>query len=166
MGRAYNWYQGNLQGLIQVETSRPKTVYSATRLGCHEGYPGHHTYSSLLDQNFLQDRGWIELSVLPLFSPQGIIFEGSGNFAEKVAFPGDSKVEYMRDVIVPLAGLGELDFETNERLTAAKNKIRYAGIEAARNYLDGNWDREQTENWLRDYALTSPEDMDAWFGFY
>ena len=30
---AYNWYQGNLQGLIQVETSRPSNVYSATRLG-------------------------------------------------------------------------------------------------------------------------------------
>ncbi|MGI9273047.1 MAG: hypothetical protein ACR2QT_14810 [Woeseiaceae bacterium] len=162
---AYNWYQGDLQGLIQVETSRPSTVFSSTRLGCHEGYPGHHTYSSLLDKNYLQDRGWIELSVLPLFSPQGIIFEGSGNLAESVAFPGDSKTTFLREVIVPIAGLGDIDFETRQRLTAAKKKIEYAGIEAARKYLDGDWDRAETEDWLINYALTPPENIDAWFGF-
>jgi hypothetical protein len=162
---AYNWYQGNLQGLIQVETSRPSTVYSATRLGCHEGYPGHHTYSSLLDQKYLQERGWIELSVLPLFSPQGIIFEGSGNFAEQVAFPGDSKIQFLRETIIPIAGIGDVDFEKNAQLAAAKKKMRYAGIEAARKYLDGDWDRAQTEDWLINIALTSPDNIDAWFGF-
>ena len=85
---AYNWYQGGYQGLIQVETSRPKTVYSAPTLGCHEGYPGHHTFSSLLEKNYLQDRGWVEFSIFPLFSPMAIIFEGTGDLAESIAFPG------------------------------------------------------------------------------
>lgn len=100
---AYNWYQGAAQGLIQVETSRPTFVSSATRIGCHEGYPGHHTFSSLLDQNFLQQRGWIEFSVLPLFSPQGVIFEGNGDFAERVAFPGASANDFLRATILPIA---------------------------------------------------------------
>ena len=162
---AYNWYQGNYQGLIQVEVSRPSTIFSATRLGCHEGYPGHHTFSSLLDQDYLQKRGWIEFSVLPLFSPQGVIFEGSGNVAERIAFPGASKNEFMRDVIMPIAGVEDVDLETRDRLTAAYEKIRYAGIDAARKYLDGERDRPQTEAWLRRYALTSEERMDSWFGF-
>ena len=162
---AYNWYQGNFQGLIQVEASRPKTIFSATRLGCHEGYPGHHTFSSLLDQEYLQKRGWIELSVLPLFSPQGLIFEGSGNFAEKVAFPGASKNKFMRDVIMPIAGIDDVDLETRSRYAAAARQMRYAGIEAARKYLDGDWDRAQTENWLINIAMTSPDNIDAWFGF-
>ncbi len=162
---AYNWYQGGAQGLIQVETSRPLNIFSATRYGCHEGYPGHHTFSSLLDQDYQQQRGWIEFSVFPLFSPQGVIFEGSGNVAERVAFPGASKNEFLRAVIMPIAGVEQVDLETRDRLTAAYEKIRYAGIDAARKYLDGEWDRPQTEAWLSRYALTSAERMDSWFGF-
>lgn len=162
---AYNWYQGDYQGLIQVETSRPSIVESATRLGCHEGYPGHHTFSSLLDQDYRQKRGWIEFSMFPLYSPQGVIFEGSGNFAERVAFPGETATEFLRETIMPLAGLDNLDFATNDRLKAAKTKLRYASIDAARNYLDGNWDRAQTEDWLTRYVLVPPEQLDSWFGF-
>lgn len=162
---AYNWYQGNAQSLIQVETSRPIYVASATKLGCHEGYPGHHAFSSLLDWNFLQQRGWIEFSVLPLFSPQGLIFEGSGDLAESVAFPGDSKNAFLRDTILPLAGIDAVDFATYDRLNAATDKIRYAGIEAARHYLDGDWDREQTEDWITRYALVGPDSIESWFGF-
>ena len=162
---AYNWYQGGGQGLIQIESSRPNTITDAIRLGCHEGYPGHHAFSSLLDQNFLQERGWIEFSVLPLFSPQGVIFEGSGDFAERVAFPGSSRNEFLRRTIMPIAGIETADLEKNHLIQTAREKIRYAGIEAARNYLDGNWSREQTEQWLTRYALTPPEQIDAWFGF-
>ncbi len=162
---AYNWYQGNSQGLIQIETSRPKSLGSAITMGCHEGYPGHHTFSSLLDQNFFRQRGWVEFSVLPLFSPQGVIFEGSGDFAARVAFPGDSRNEFLRNTIMPIAGIESADLETADRLRDLTQKIRYASIEAARKFLDGDWDRAQTEDWLTRYALTPPESIDAWFGF-
>ena len=162
---AYNWYQGNGQGLIQVETSRPKSLDSSISLGCHEGYPGHHAFSSLLEANFLQQRGWIEFSILPLFSPQGVIFEGSGDLAAQIAFPGESANEFIRETIMPIAGIEAAEIEVATRLKQLKNDIRYASIEAARNYLDGNWDREQAEDWLLRYALTAPEAIDAWFQF-
>ena len=162
---AYNWYQGNGQGLIQVETSRPNMLGASIRLGCHEGYPGHHTFSSLLDFNFLQQRGWVEFSVLPLFSPQGVIFEGSGDLAAQVAFPGTSRNEFIRSTIMPLAGVDTADLETDHRLRLLREKIRYAGIEAARHFLDGDWDRQQTEEWLTKFALEPPETIDAWFRF-
>ena len=162
---AYNWYKGNGQGLIQVETTRPKSLDTSIELGCHEGYPGHHAFSSLLDQQFLQQRGWIEFSVLPLFSPQGVIFEGSGDLAAKIAFPGESRNEFLRNTIMPIAGIDDAELGIATRLDQLKNKNRYAGIEAARNYLDGKWDRAQTEDWLTRYALTPPESLDAWFRF-
>lgn len=162
---AYNWYQGNGQGLIQIETSRPKTLGSAIRLGCHEGYPGHHAFSSLLDYNFLQQRGWVEFSVFPLFSPQGVIFEGSGDYAERVAFPGASGNEFLRETVMPIAGIEDAELEKSDELAVFYDDIRYAGIEAARNFLDGKWDRQQTEDWLTRYALVPPEQIDAWFGF-
>lgn len=71
----------------------------------------------------------------------------------------------MREVISPIAGIDDADFELKAKLSAAQHKIRYAGIEAARNFLDGVWDREQTEDWLVNYALTPPDNIDSWFGF-
>jgi len=162
---AYNWYQGNSQGLIQVNLGRPKHLGTSIRLGCHEGYPGHHAFSSLLDKNFLQDRGWIEFSVLPLFSPQGIIFEGSGDLASQVAFPDALRDEFLRDSILPIAGLDAVDFDALRAIRDVMHDMRYAGIDAARKYLDGEWSKAQTAAWLTEYGLVGPEDMDAWFGF-
>ncbi|MHA1574109.1 MAG: hypothetical protein ACTSX8_08945 [Alphaproteobacteria bacterium] len=145
---AYNWYLGTSIGL-----------------GCHEGYPGHHLFSTMLDTEYRQRRGWVEFSVLPLFSPQGIIFEGSGNLASLVAFPGNERTAFLRDVIAPIAGLEDVDFDTAAAVREAVKELRYAGIEAARNYLDGDWSKEETIEWLTTYALVEPESIDAWFGF-
>jgi hypothetical protein len=162
---AYNWYQGDARSLIQIETGRPNYLGTSIQLGCHEGYPGHHAFSSLLDYTYGQGRGWVEFSMFPLFSPQGIIFEGSGNFAEVVAFPEESRIEFLREVIVPIAGLESVDFEALNQIRAAKAKMGYVGIEAARYYLDGDWSKEETVAWLTEYALVPPERIDAWFGF-
>jgi hypothetical protein len=162
---AYNWYQGKLQGLIQINLDRPKYLGASVSVGCHEGYPGHHAFSALLEKNFLQDRGWIEFSVLPLFSPQGIVFEGSGDLAAAVAFPGAERNRFLRGTILPIAGIQDADLEALERVRDLLQAKRYSGIEAARNYLDGNWSREATADWLTTYGLVAPEGMDAWFGF-
>ena len=43
--------------------------------------------TSLLEQNLVRDRGWIEFSVYPLFSPQSLIAEGTADYGIDVAFP-------------------------------------------------------------------------------
>jgi hypothetical protein len=162
---AYNWYLGNGQGLIQINLGRPKYLGTSIGLGCHEGYPGHHLFSTMLDYEYRQKRGWVEFSVLPLFSPQGIIFEGSGDLASLVAFPGEERTAFLRDVTAPIAGLDNVDFEALSAVRGAMRELRYAGIEAARHYLDGDWSKEQTIDWLTTYALIGPESIEAWFGF-
>jgi hypothetical protein len=42
----YNWYEGNYKSLIQVNTDLPIQIDRAIDLACHEGYPGHHVYTS------------------------------------------------------------------------------------------------------------------------
>ncbi len=37
------------------------------------------------------------------------------------------------------------------------DKLSYAGNEAARNYLDGNWGRDETLNYMVNYSLRSEE---------
>jgi hypothetical protein len=85
----YNWYQGDSTSLIQINTDLPSPISSAVNLGCHEGYPGHHVYNALLEQNMVNNKGWIEFSLYPLFSPQSLIAEGSGNYGIDLAFPGE-----------------------------------------------------------------------------
>ena len=66
---AYNWYKGEFTSVIQVNTDLPVYIDRALDLACHEGYPGHHVYNVLLEKHLVRDRGWVEFSVYPLFSP-------------------------------------------------------------------------------------------------
>ena len=101
----YNWYQGNYRSLIQVNTDLPIYIDRAIDLACHEGYPGHHVYNALLEKHLVRDRGWIEFTVYPLFSPQSLIAEGTANYGIEVAFTKAERLQFERDVLFPLAGL-------------------------------------------------------------
>ena len=154
----YNWYQGNYRSLIQVNTDLPIYIDRAIDLACHEGYPGHHVYNALLEKHLVRDRGWVEFTVYPLFSPQSLIAEGTANYGIEVAFPGDERVAFERDVLLPagrarsVAGGGLL-----RQVQALVDRLAYAGNEAARAYLNGAIDRKQaTVDWLSQYALMSP----------
>jgi hypothetical protein len=154
---AYNWYQGNFQSLIQVNVDLPITIDRAVDLACHEGYPGHHVYNVLLELHLVRERGWIEFSVYPLFSPQSLIAEGSANFGVDIAFPAGERLAFERDVLFPLAGLDSSAAETYARVRAMVDRLSFAGNEAARKYLDGEIDATEAARWLERYALMSPE---------
>ncbi len=153
---AYNWYQGDLHSLIQVNTELPILIDRAIDLACHEGYPGHHVYNALLEKNLVRDRGWVEFTVYPLFSPQSLIAEGTANYGIEVAFPGAERTAFERDVLYPLAGLDPAQAAQYTEALHLVGKLDYAGNTAARRYLDGEIDATQTADWLRRYALSSP----------
>lgn len=153
----YNWYQGNSISLIQVNTDLPIKIDRAIDLGCHEGYPGHHTLNLLMEKNLVADKGWLEYSLYPLFSPSSLIAEGSGNYGIRLAFPGDERIQFEKEVLFPLAGLSTDDAERYYELLDLTSKLSYAGNEAARDYLDGKIDTQQAVDWLVQYSLSSPE---------
>jgi hypothetical protein len=153
----YNWFRGNGESLIQINTDLPIFLERAVDLAAHEGYPGHHVYNCLLEQEFAKKSGWIEFTVYPLFSPQSLIAEGTANFGIEVAFPGKERMEFERDVLFPIAGLDGRLAENYYGIQLLSAKLNYAGNEAARNYLDGKFSRERAARWLVDYALMSPE---------
>jgi hypothetical protein len=149
----YNWYQGNSISLIQVNTDFPIYISRAVDLGCHEGYPGHHTFNALLEKNLVNDAGWLEFSLYPLFSPQSLIAEGSGNYGIDLAFPGAERADFEKAVLFPLAGL---DAETADRyyeVAALIGQLNFAGNEAARDYLNGEITREEAAEWLQTYGM-------------
>jgi hypothetical protein len=152
----YNWYQGNYRSLIQVNVDLPIYVDRAVDLACHEGYPGHHTYNALLEKNLVRDRGWVEYSVYPLFSPQSLIAEGSANYGIRIAFPGEERVAFERDELFPLAGLDTGLAAEYYRVQELADRLAYAGNEAARRYLNGEIGADSAAVWLETYALMAP----------
>jgi hypothetical protein len=149
----YNWYQGDANSLIQVNTDFPIYISRAVDLGCHEGYPGHHTFNALLEKNLLVDAGWLEFSAYPLFSPQSLIAEGSGNYGIDLAFPGDERIEFEKEVLFPLAGLDAGNADLYYEIFGLTAQLNFAGNEAARAYLNGEMTREEAAQWLQDYAM-------------
>lgn len=153
----YNWYQGDAQSLIQVNSGLPIYIDRAIDLACHEGYPGHHAFNALLEQHMVRDRGWHEFSVYPLYSPQSLLAEGTANYGIQVAFPGDERVTFERDVLFPLAGLDPATADDYYAVLERVEGLSYAGNEAARRYLNGDIDAAGAADWLQRYALSSPE---------
>ena len=149
----YNWYQGRYKSLIQVNTDLPIYIDRAIDLACHEGYPGHHVYNALLEKHLVRERGWMEFTVYPLFSPQSLIAEGTANFGIEVAFPGRERVDFERARLFPLAGLDPARAAEYYEVMALVDQLSYAGNEAARRYLDGKIDRDAAIAWLERYAL-------------
>ena len=153
----YNWYQGDNHSLMQINLDFPLQIDRAIDLGCHEGYPGHHVWNMMVENRLLKERGWIEYSVFPLFSPAALIGEGSGNYGIELAFPGNEKIEFEREVLYPMAGLDPLQAERLERLNELTSELAFARLVIARLYLDGEISREQAIEQTRKYSLTSKE---------
>jgi hypothetical protein len=152
----YNWYKGNHHSLIQVNTDLPIYIDRAIDLACHEGYPGHHVYNALLEARLVRERGWPELTVYPLFSPQSLIAEGSANHGIAMAFPGEERVAWERATLFPLAGLDPSRAAEYYRVQELVGRLGYAGNEAARRYLDGEIAAPAAIDWLTRHALMSP----------
>jgi len=151
----YNWYKGNAFSLIQINAELPIYISRAVDLGCHEGYPGHHTYNALLEANMVKKRGWLEFSVYPLFSPQSLIAEGTANYGIELAFPGKEKIEFEKTVLFPAAGIDPSLAESYHQYSTLTAKLKYAGNEVARLYLNGKISREKAIPMLQQYTLVS-----------
>lgn len=154
---AYNWYKGNFRSVIQVNTDLPIFIDRAIDLAAHEGYPGHHVYNTLLESDLVDKRGWKEFTVYALFTPQSLIAEGTANYGIDMVFPGDERIKFEKEVLFPLAGLNPSEADLYYKVLELQKKFNYAGNEAARNYLNGNWTREQTIAWLQKYELQTKE---------
>jgi hypothetical protein len=161
----YNWYQGNGTSLIQVNTDLPVLMSRAVDLGCHEGYPGHHVLNMLLEQRLSVQRGWKEFTVYPLYSPMSLIAEGSANYGIELAFPGDEKPTFERDVLFPLAGLDPQLAALNAQLERLRSALSGARLTIARDYLDGRITRAEAVRLAQQYLVLSPARAEQSVGF-
>ena len=153
----YNYYQGNAHSRIEINTDLPIRISRAVDLGCHEGYPGHHVLNALLEQRLTKEKGWIEFSVYPLYSPQSLIAEGSANYGIDLAFPGDDQLSFETKTLYPLAGLPDDRAADFLALNRAMRDLGGARFTIARELLEGRIDEAEAARLTRQYLLVSPE---------
>jgi hypothetical protein len=118
-----------------------------------------------LESNLAKKRNWDEFKVYALFSPQSLIAEGTANFGIEMAFPGDERIKFEKEVLFPLAGLNPDEADLYYKVLDVQKSFSYSGNEAARNYLDGKWTREQTVEWLQKNALRKKDSADKYVSF-
>jgi len=149
----YNYYLGDAASRIEINADLPIYTERAIDLGCHEAYPGHHVYSTLLEQTFVRERGWMEMSVYPLFSPMSFVAEGSANYGIDLAFPGEEAAAYEREVLFPLAGLDPTSADRKARLAVLMRGLARAEYTIADDWLAGRVAREEAIRRLMKYTL-------------
>ncbi len=155
---AYSYYHGNFQSLIQINQDFALTVDRALQLACHEGYPGHHVYSSIEDAQLVQREGRRELTVQPTFSPQSFASEAAATIAVNVAFPEDERLRFERDELFPLAGLNPSTADRYFRVERLVEELEITEPAIAREYLDGKLEFLRAASALQEQALMEHSD--------
>jgi hypothetical protein len=155
----YNYYLGNYQSRIEINTDLPIRISRAVDLGCHEGYPGHHVLNLLIEQRMARGGAtgtpWREYLVNPLYSPLSVLSEGSANYGIDLAFPHAERLAFERDVLYPLAGLNPSTAEAYFQVQQATEELGGARLTIARLYLDREITREQAVDLTQRYLLVS-----------
>ena len=151
----YNYYQGDARSKIEINTDLPLRIGRAVDLGCHEGYPGHHVYNALLEEQLTRKLGWVEFSVYPLYSPQSLLAEGSANYGIELAFPGDEQAAFERSVLYPLAGLPASEASRFLALAKLRRDLAGARFTIVADYLDGKISRDRAVTLSQRYQLQS-----------
>ena len=153
----YNWYKGNYTSLIQINTDLDIFIERAVDVASHESYPGHHVYNMLLEKNLYHDKGWVEISLYPLFSPQSLIAEGSANYGIEMAFHDKEKVVFVKNVLLPLAGLDTTGIDLYFMALELKSALNFSRNEVARGLLNNTMTETEALRWLLDYGLNNRE---------
>ncbi|WP_180977646.1 hypothetical protein [Janthinobacterium sp. ROICE36] len=162
----YNWYKGNYQSVIQINTDLPVYIDRAVDLACHEAYPGHHVYNVLLERDLVRGKGWMEYCIYPLYSPQSLIAEGTANYGIELSFTDEERLAFEQQVLYPLAGLDPALAPRYAQLNALLAKLGYADNDIARQYLDGSLNREEALEWLVNVRLYPAEKSAQRLQFY
>ncbi|MFW6276393.1 MAG: hypothetical protein ACOC2K_01815 [Bacteroidota bacterium] len=162
---AYNWYQGGSKSLIQINMDFPIYIDRAIDLAAHEGYPGHHVFHTIKEQEFAEKNGWFEYTIYPLFSPVSLISEGTANFGIKVIFPGEEKMKFEMQHLFPIAGLDSSLAPKYSELMKMMARLSYARTKAAKKYYNGDMTREEAIDYMMKYQLVTKQRASKFLDF-
>jgi hypothetical protein len=154
-------YAGQGTSVLQVDTETPMSFDAVINLACHEGYPGHHVQSVLMDLHLVRERGWVEFTVAPLYSAGALLAEGAASYGVDLVFTDDEIRRFKAEVLLPLAGIDPAELgpppsvapDVRAKAKLILEQLRGVREEVARQYLDGTFDRDTAIQWLSVFGL-------------
>lgn len=146
-------YKGDSHSIVHLNHDVPVHIERAIELGCHEGYPGHHVHASLIQDRLINGRGWVEYNYISLVGPLAVVAEGAASFAMELAFTRQERMQFERDVLLPLACLSDEGLETYYHYVDLIEQLNYARNEVARKYLFEDMPRQLAIEWLMEFGL-------------
>ena len=149
-------YLGDSQSIVHLNGDVPVHIERAIELGCHEGYPGHHVHATLIEQEMVKNRGWLEYTYIPMVGPLAVIAEGAASFAMDLAFTREERMAFERDVLLPLAELEGDQLGIYYHYIDLIEQLNFARNEVARKYLYAGMPRDEAVRWLMEFGLETP----------
>ena len=112
-------------------------------------------WNSLIEHKLYREKGWIEYAFFPLYSPFGLMAEGSANFAVALAFPQSTKIEFEQNILFPMAELDPKLVWQLDTLNQLLESLAHSVSATAQLYLNGKITKEQAIQNIRKYSLTT-----------
>ncbi|GIU42488.1 hypothetical protein [Shewanella colwelliana] len=162
---AYNWYQGSCSSLIELNQDQPLYLERALELASHEGYPGHHVFNLLQERDLVSGRGWLEYAIYPLYSPISFLSEGSANYGLSLLMSQQERLEYERDVLMPLAGI-EGDIVQYYQIMTLYKQLAYLDNLVCQQLTDGEIDDVRAAEMLVEFGLYTDSKAKQRVAFY
>jgi hypothetical protein len=114
----FNYYLGDLQSRVAINTDLPVLSTGLAHLVAHEAYPGHHTEHSRKEVGLVRRRQWWEESIFLVGTPQCLLAEGLADLGLEVAWGrhpeaqvaahmGPLGIRYDAEVVATVADAGE-----------------------------------------------------------
>ncbi|MEI7859138.1 MAG: hypothetical protein WCI26_04830 [Acidimicrobiales bacterium] len=114
----FNYYLGDLQSRVAINTDLPVLSTGLAHLVAHEAYPGHHTEHSRKEVGLVRRRQWWEESIFLVGTPQCLLAEGLADLGLEVAWGRNPEarvaehmaplgIHYDAEVVAAVADAGE-----------------------------------------------------------
>jgi hypothetical protein len=145
---SFSRYLGGYRSVLAVNRDFPLAVGDVLQIASHEAYPGHHVLNVLRERSFGR-----ECSLDSAIGREALLHEGLASYGLELAFPGEERLRFERDVLFPLAGFDPGEAELYTRVEREIRRLAPLRVEGARAYLDGKRDRVQSVLWLENEAL-------------
>lgn len=157
---AYNWYQGDYQSRIDINTDIPTQINGLTVLMAHEGYPGHHTERCIKDARLIQQKKYLEQVAVLINAPSCVISEAIATTALDTVLTQAELTEWYREELLPRAGLAHVDTAVMMEITRAEREIESIAGNAAFMLHDQKKSPEEIISYMQQYGLNTKEDAE------
>ncbi len=152
---AFNYYQGDLESKVVLNTDVPTGATDLIHLTAHEVYPGHHTEHVLKEQLLLRDRGLIEEGIQLVPTPQAVLSEGIAEAGEEIVLDDAAREEAY--AIVRRHGLETPDVDRARRISTALEALRTVGVDAALQIHEDGVPEQEAQRFVERWSLMTPE---------